>query len=70
MEFGMIGRQRDVASNPPIEAFNLEEKFINGVSMPCGEFAVIIEKKMEVTCSQVRLSERKPSPEEKVAHCL
>jgi hypothetical protein len=38
--------------------------------MPCGEFAGIIEKKMEVTCSQVRLSERKPSPEEKVAHCL
>ena len=36
--------------------------------MPCGKFAGIIEKKMEVTCSQVRLSERKPSPEEKVAH--
>ena len=52
-------RQRDVASNPPIEAFSLEENTCNGVSLPCCNLAIILGKEMKVICLQVRQSERK-----------
>ena len=42
-------RQRDAASNPPIEAFGLEENTSNGVSIPCGNYTITLGKEMEVT---------------------
>ena len=46
-------------SNPPIVTSGLKKNTCNGMSIPCGNFAVILGKGMEAACLQVHLSERK-----------
>ena len=52
--------QRDAAPDPPIDAFGLEENICNGVSVPCGDLAIILDPLFNVRTRHYKYGAKRP----------